>query len=204
MIVHYMAHVLDQLSEDQLDSEAVTRTLAGDRSAFDAVVHRYTGRIYSLTVRFLENISDAEEATQDIFLKAYRALPSFDTSRRFFTWLYSIALNHLRSMKRRRHSRRRIETVALSPEMLATLPAASEPGPEQELMAAEAQAMFEQALAKLRPLHRRVFVLRQVQGLSAGDTAAVLDVPENTVKTHLRRARSSLARMLAGDLENIE
>ena len=70
-MVHYMAHVLDQLSEDQLDSEAVTRTLAGDRSAFDAVVHRYTGRIYSLTVRFLENISDAEEATQDIFLKGH-------------------------------------------------------------------------------------------------------------------------------------
>ena len=90
-------------ADDETDLEAIRRVREGDGNAFSMIVSRYAPVFYSLAFRQIGRDQEAaSEAVQEIFLKAYRALPSFDVQRRFFPWLYTIALNHLRSLKRSR------------------------------------------------------------------------------------------------------
>ena len=181
------------LSTSDPDHEAVCAARSGDEAAFAILVRRHTRVIYTLALRTLGMELDAEDAVQEIFLKAYRGLDRFDSDRRFFPWLYSIAVNHLRSIRRRPAFRNRSETLPLSEELL---PAPDTLEPEQQAMAAATRDLVTIALGRLRPIQRRVFLLRQTQGLSTAETSELLNLPENTIKTHLRRAREKVAEAL--------
>ncbi len=175
---------------------AVQETLNGDTSAFRTVVDRYTPLLFSLSLRMLGGREDAEEAVQEIFLKVYSSLRSFKLEKRFLPWIYTIALNHLRSSFKKRSRRRRVETV-LPHEDLAALAGDREPdAPERRLFLAHAEAVAERALLRIRHEYRAVFVLRAMEGLSVAEIADIMGIPEGTVKTFFRRARQNLAAII--------
>jgi RNA polymerase sigma-70 factor (ECF subfamily) len=168
----------------------VDQALRGDRAAFGQLMHRYAGAVYNLTYRMLGNAEDAEDASQEIFLRAYTRLESFDRQRRFSTWLLSIGSNYcIDRLRRRRFSWLTLDDAAFA------LPSA-ERGPERTALDHERQAVVQAALQKLPEHYRMVTVLRYWSDLSYEEIAKVTGLPESTIKTRLHRARHMLAAAL--------
>jgi len=182
---------------DAQDLWAVQATLSGNPAAFEEIVKRYTPLLYSLAYRLLGHGEEAEDAVQEILEKAFRALPRFRISQRFFPWLYTIGLNHLRSLERRRKRRRRLKIVNAEPERVLEFAASEQGNPVRRSELKEGERLAQEALDMLRIEYREVFVLRQIQGLSVQEVAEVLMMPEGTVKTHLHRARKQMIDFLA-------
>jgi len=192
------------------DEELIQRVQAGNVRAFDEVVRRLTPPLFALAYRVLEDRHDAEEAVQDVFLKGFEQLHRYDPARPFFPWIYTIALNHVRSLRRRPVFRRRRDALPVDEEILAgstrrpgsfvadqATPESG--GPEDATLQAETARIIRGALASLRPIERQVFTLRQYEGLSTDATARVLRIRPNTVKTHLRRGRAKIIDSITGD-----
>lgn len=173
----------------------------GDRSEFARLVEAYSGFIYRLALKLLEDPQDAEDVLQETFIKAYRALPNFDGRSSLSTWLYRIATNEA-LMLMRRH---KVSTVSIEePDEYSE--EQQEPlqildwccAPEVELMSGEARRVLDQAIDTLPESLRVVFVLRDIEGLSTLETAEVLNLSETAVKTRLSRARLRLREQLTG------
>jgi RNA polymerase sigma-70 factor (ECF subfamily) len=178
------------------DLRDVQETLRGNPRAFNGIVERYTPLLYSLSYRMLGSPEDAEEAVQEIFLRVYRSLGRYRLSRRFHPWIYTIALNWIRSNLRRKRRRRRREPAL--PEFPAEEQAAGrEKDPAQLMEEKEGERVAQEAIDGLRPAYREVFVLRHIEALSIEEIAGILNKPPGTVKTHLHRARRELAQVLA-------
>ena len=183
-------------NKDAQDLWAVQATLNGDPTAFEAIVKRYTPLLYSLAYRLLGRDDEAEDAVQEILEKAFRSLPRFNISKRFFPWLYTIALNHLRSLQRRHRRWNRLKILSREPESLAESVVSLHRDPVTQSELREGERLAREALDTLRARQREVFVLRAVQGLSMQEVAEVLQIPEGTVKTHLHRARKQMIDFL--------
>jgi len=168
---------------------------AGNRDEYARLVETYYEMIYNLAFRMLNDPQDAEDILQETFLKAYRHLKGFDGRSSLSTWLYRIATNEALMYLRRR----RMETVSID-ESKETETGEQEPLqiidwcclPEEELVSAEAQAHLDEAVTRLSPNLRVVFVLRDIQGLSTREVGEVLNLTETAVKTRLSRARLQL------------
>ncbi len=160
----------------------------GDTAAFDQLVGAYQDRIYQVVYRITGNPEDAWDAAQDAFLKAFRSLPAFRGDAAFGTWLHRIAINAALDIVRRRPAQTHdaLETVAALP---------AESG-DREVERRELQRRIHRAIAGLPADQRAAVVLRDVQGLSYGEIAAVLKVPLGTVRSRLSRARESLRQAL--------
>jgi RNA polymerase sigma-70 factor, ECF subfamily len=172
---------------------------AGDSTAFECLVMPHWEALLRVTQRILRNREDAEDAVQTAFLDAFRNLNGFRGHSRFSSWLTRIAMNA--ALMRLRMSRRKKE---------ASLDEVTEAGeattkfhlvdtrmnPEQEYLSKEGQLLLEKGLKKLRPLYVEVLNLRDVQELSAKETARILELPVGTVKARLHRGRTKLARHL--------
>jgi RNA polymerase sigma-70 factor (ECF subfamily) len=184
------------LNTDHLDREDIDEVRSGNPQAFAGIVDRYTDQIFILALRSLGDQHNAEEAVQDVFLKAYRSLDSFDSDRRLHPWLYSIALNHLRSLQRRTARRHETNTIPLAEELVPVDPSIGASHPETQLLANSTRALVDYALLELSPIQRQAFILRHVRGLSTSDAATVMRIPENTLKTNVRRARKQLQKIL--------
>lgn len=177
---------------------------AGDRAEFARLVEAYSGVIFRLAQKMLDNPQDAEDVLQETFIKAYRHLPGFDGRSRVSTWLYRIATNEALMLIRRR------KQPALSID--DPYPSTGENGdnpeplqivdwcclPEEEFMSDEARAALNQAVEELSPALRVVFLLRDIEGLSTQEAADVLNISEAAVKTRLSRARLQLREKLTG------
>ena len=184
-------------SADAEDLLAVQRTLSGDNRAFHDIVERHTPVLYTLALRMLDNREEAEEAVQEIFFKAYRHLGRFQIHRRLHPWLYTVALNHLRSLLRKRRRRRNPSNVEWDVNTVADPSPAGALDPGAAAVLAEGERLAGAALGELKREYREVFVLRQIQGLSVREVAEILEIPEGTVKTNLHRARKRLIELLA-------
>src|SRR5262249_22883580 len=175
----------------------VDQALRGDRAAVGQLMHRDAGAVYNLTYRMLGNAEDAEEASQEIFLRAYTRLESFDRQPRFSTWLLSISSNYcIDRLRRRRCSWLTLEDAAFS------LPS-QERGPERAALDHEQQAAIQRALQKLPEHYRTVTVLRYWGDLSYEEIANVTGLPESTIKTRLHRARHMLAEALGPEEQTL-
>ena len=183
--------------KDAQDLWAVQATLNGNPAAFEAVVKRYTPLLYSLAYRLLGQDEESEDAVQEILEKALRSLPRFRISKRFFPWLYTIGLNHLRSIERRRRRRSRFKIPTAQPERMLESLASEQEDPVRRSELQEGEQLAQEALDTLRVEYREVFILRQIQGLSVQEVAEVLQMPEGTVKTHLYRARKQMVDFLS-------
>jgi RNA polymerase sigma-70 factor (ECF subfamily) len=175
------------------------RLRQGDRQEFARLVDTYSGPIYRLGLKMLQDTQDAEDVLQETFIKAFRHLPGFDGRSSLSTWLYRIATNEaLMMLRRRKHVTISIEDPQDSSDQ------DQEPlqiidwccMPEQELISAEARAAMDRAVDLLPDSLRTVFVLRDIEGLSTLETAEVLNLSEMAVKTRLSRARMRLREQL--------
>jgi RNA polymerase sigma-70 factor (ECF subfamily) len=191
--------------EQQRAAALVKRCIAGDAAAWEETVGVHHRRIYNLCYRFTGSGSDAEDLTQEVFIKIYRTLKSYDTAKgSFTTWITTLTRNllvdHYRS---RRHDR---VTDSLDEPMDASGGSASasnaqsvaDPGagPEVRMQQRDTQKMVQQALAKLSPELREAVILRDLQDMDYREIAGILSVPEGTVKSRINRGRTELARLL--------
>ena len=180
------------------DEEVVARVLGGETALFEILMRRHNERIYRAARAILRDDTEAEDVMQQAYVNAYTHLHQFDGRAQFSTWLTRIAVHE--ALARARH-RGRYESLEDSPvEMF--MPIHSGPDPERQAFARELATLIESAVDRLGDGYREVFMLRQVQGLTTSETAQVLDVSEDVVKTRLSRARATLQRDLldqAGD-----
>jgi RNA polymerase sigma-70 factor, ECF subfamily len=173
----------------------VVQALAGSESAFEQIVRRYQRPIIGLIARITGNRALAEDLAQETFVKAFRSLAAFDTTRRLSNWLFRIAHNTaLDALRRSRPPPASINATGIPSAAGLNEPAAP-PGPDpverQELGRA-----LEAALAQLRPDQRAAIVLRYENGLSFDEIGSLLGIPEVTARSHVHRARKELARLL--------
>lgn len=171
------------------DELVVARVLAGDRDAFEVLMRRHNQRLFRAARAVLRDDAEAEDVVQDAWVRAYAHLRRFAGRSSLATWLTRIAVHEALARRRRRGRH-----VPLA-DHAATLTAATR-SPEDAAGARQVVAALEAAVDALPLPYRTAFVLRDVQGLDTGETAACLDVPEATVKTRLHRARSLLRRRL--------
>lgn len=187
------------------DLRAVERTLAGDREAFGELVERWQGRIHGAIVRMIRDRELARDLTQDTFLRAYQKLGGFKGGAAFGTWLYSIALNVVRSEIRRRSALKNRPPLSLD-ALGGTEDGAEYDPPDDGPTAVERLITQEQceallaAVAELDADQREVIVLREFQGLGYEQIAEAVGVPIGTVRSRLFRARNELRRRLVDEV----
>ena len=192
------------MSEREIDQELVTRVQQGDKKAFDLLVLKYQLRVSKLVSRFLRNQSDVPDVVQDAFIKAYRALPNFRGESAFYTWLYRIAINtaknHLVAQARKSPANsidaQEAEDYGASEWLKEYV------SPEREALATELNAVIHQAMADLPPDLREAITLREIEGLSYEDIAAVMDCPIGTVRSRIFRAREAIDNKLEPMLDD--
>ena len=164
----------------------VEACLSGDPAAFGALVDSYEGKLYNVALQITRSRDDAMDVTQTAFVKAFEKLHTFDPSRRFFSWIYRIAINEALNQTRRRSPTTSIELEALlGPD-----------DPEQASSDREISGLLHQAVGELSPDHRTVVVLKHLQGLSYREIAEILGISENRVKSRLFSARQKLRALL--------
>lgn len=180
------------MQQERLSDEAlVLKAKRGDTSAFDLLIERHYKRIYKLAFQMLGNSEDAADATQETFVKAFEQIRHFRGDSSFSTWLHRIAINTCRDMARRN---RTVAFSQLQPENEhsdfdpATL---TEPNPNEILEERERAEMVWLALRQLSEEARQILVLCDMQGFSYAEVAAILNLPEGTVKSRLHRARNA-------------
>ena len=195
----------DQQAEQEALGRIVRQCIAGDQQAWQQLVSSQHRRIYSICYRFTGSSSDAEDLTQDVFLKLYRNLSSFDVQKgNFNTWLTTLARNLLVDHFRRTRLERASDSLDASisdddggngPTLASRL---ADPRPSQEAHASglEPKARIQQALAQLSPELREAVVFRDLEDMDYKEIAQVLRIPEGTVKSRISRGRGELARLL--------
>jgi len=172
----------------------VERCLAGDQAAWDQIVRQHWRKVFNLAYKFVGRHDEAEDLTQDIFLKIFKALHTFDRRANFQTWLISISRNlcidHYRSVRKER------ETMARDVDASQLAPVSRERGPHSQLEQTDLKNLVKLALAELPPALRQAVVLRDLQEFSYQEIADQLGLPEGTVKSRINRGRLELARQL--------
>src|SRR4051812_38895472 len=162
----------------------------GDEKAFEALVRRYRKRIYALALHMTRSASEADDITQEVFLKAYRALPQFEGRSQFFTWVYRMTVN--RSLNAKRDRARRGEDTLDDPrlELAVAVDARANPGRETELR--QTYARLPSALDQLPIEMRTSVILVSLQGMSHGEVAIIQKVSEGTIAWRMHEARRRL------------
>jgi len=178
------------------DAELVRRCLRGDASAWENIVRTHTRRIYNLCYRFTANRQEAQDLTQEVFLRVFRTLKSFSSEYGTLTvWLHRVTRNLLIDHYRATHRDRL--TVSLEDELSRIEQKESAaPQPDHTAALRELSITIQQALARLSPELREAVILRDLQGLEYREIAEVLDIPEGTVKSRINRGRAELGRIL--------
>ncbi len=176
------------------DQLLVERAQGGDRGAFDLLVLKYQQKIVKLVMRFVRDPTDALDVSQEAFIKAYRALPSFRGDSAFYTWLYRIAINaaknHLAAVKRRPPEQ---ELDSQDPDYYAgDARLRDEESPEGLVMQEQLRQTIARAIAGLPDELRTAIVLREIEGLSYEEIAQAMDCPVGTVRSRIFRAREAI------------
>ncbi len=158
-------------------------------------MRRHTRRVYNLCYRFTGNAAAAEDLSQDVFLRVYRTLGSYEpTYGAFATWLTSVTRNLLVDHYRRTRRDRLTDSIDEAPQVEEAQ--STERTPQQHAEARELSAQVQTGLEKLSPELREAVILRDLQGMEYGEIRKVLQVPEGTVKSRINRGRIELARIL--------
>lgn len=178
----------------------IARASSGDEDAFAELVMAYSERVMAALRRFGLTAAEVEEVTQEVFLRAWRGLPSFEQRARFSTWLYRIAFNEAqRLLARRRATLPAAHEVPTdtTEDPLARVPDAPDQAPEAHVLDREFESILHQALAELPAGCRAAVVLRDLEGLSTQEAAEVVGVHQTTFKSRLHRGRRQLRALLA-------
>jgi RNA polymerase sigma-70 factor (ECF subfamily) len=181
----------------------VRRCIAGDAAAWEEIVQRYHRRIYNICYRFTGTGNDADDLTQEVFIKMYRTLNTYDVERgAFMTWVTTVTRNLLVDHFRKTRQDRVTDSLdTTSSDHEDTLPLGDRipdrgPTPDTKVQSREAKEAVHEALQKLSPELREAVILRDLQDFDYREIATVLKVPEGTVKSRINRGRAELARLL--------
>jgi len=191
------------LEDAQVAALLVRRCVAGDAVAWDEIVQRYHRRIYNICYRFAGSADDAQDLTQEVFIRMYRTLNSYDVGRgAFMTWGTTLTRNllvdHFRKTKHDRLTDSLDTTASDNPEAMTLSDRIPDegPAPDSGVQSRETRDAVHQALQKLSPELREAVILRDLQDMDYREIATVLKVPEGTVKSRINRGRAELARLL--------
>lgn len=176
------------------DEEIVRKVRAGEVDLFEVLMRRYNQRVYRVARAALADDAEAEDVTQEAWVRAFQHLDQFAERARFSTWLIRIALYEAWARTRRARRFEPIEAETTDGRVAPMSEMAKTPDPENAALAREMQTVLERAVESLPEIYRCVFVLRNIEGLSTTETAECLDLTEEAVKTRLHRARSLLKR----------
>jgi len=185
-----------------LDSDyaIVERCLSGDSAAWEDLVRAHTRRVYGLCYRFTGKDSEAQDLTQEVFLRVFRALNSFRANEgSFATWLARLTRNLLIDHYRRTRNERvtdSMEEQLPGVEIRSEGPTSIAARPDSALAGREASELLQSALGKLSPELRETIILRDLQEMEYREIADILSIPEGTVKSRLNRGRAELGRLL--------
>lgn len=195
------------LDDSDEDFRLVALAQQGDMTAYDALVTRHRGRIYAMIRNMIHQEADAWDISQDVFIKAWNALPRFEAKARFSTWIYRIAHNAVYDWVRKRkiQSAGELNDEIFTREKIDsgsfTTPAGGE-SPDDTMAMGELRLKIEAALAKLSSDHREVVLLKDVQGLSYKEIADAMSCSLGTVMSRLYYARQKLQALLKDEYES--
>jgi RNA polymerase sigma-70 factor, ECF subfamily len=194
----------NRLEENALTAALVRRCIAGDAGAWEDLVRQQNRRIYNICYRFTGSSSDSEDLTQEVFIRLYRTMGSYEPEKgSFTTWLTTLTRNMLVDHFRRTRQERMTDSIDAAPIADEDAPTLSEriedaaPSPDARLASKETQKMVQQALQRVSPDLREAVILRDLQDMDYKDIALTLRVPEGTVKSRINRGRAELARLLS-------
>ena len=182
------------LAQSATTDQLIEACLRGDQPAWDAIVHRYWRKAFNVAYKFVGKHHEAEDLTQEIFLKVFRALATFDRRANFQTWLISISRNlcidHYRSVRKER------ETIDRGIDAAQLSPSAKGPDPLVQLQRVDRRQLLRRAMLELPLPLREAVLLRDIQEFPYHDIAERLRLPEGTVKSRINRGRRELARQI--------
>jgi RNA polymerase sigma-70 factor, ECF subfamily len=187
------------MSDREIDQQLVERAQRGEKHAFELLVSKYQRKLARLLSRFIRDPTEVEDVTQEAFIKAYRALPTFRGDSAFYTWLYRIGINtaknYLVAMGRRAPTTTEIDSEEAEGfedgEHLRDLNT-----PENEMMSRQVAETVNQTLEELPEELRTAITLREIEGLSYEDIANIMNCPIGTVRSRIFRAREAIAERL--------
>jgi RNA polymerase sigma factor (sigma-70 family) len=195
-----MTPAVSHYGSDTMESQLVSLAQTGDREAFSRLVTLYSRRIYRLAYSFLHNVDDAADVVQEVFLRAYRSLSRFDTSRAFYPWLHRITRNLC--LNRRALKANREGSLPVDDPPPPVVPGARVWGdPVASTLANEDVASLRSAIDRLPEMHRNILILKHFQECSYAEMAELLDIPVGTVMSRLHNARQKL-KILLEEAEN--
>lgn len=191
------------MDDNQAVNALVRRCVSGDAAAWQEIVQQYHRRIYNICYRFSGSADDAADLSQEVFIKMYRTLSTYDTTRAsFMTWVTTVTRNLLVDHFRKGKYDRVTDSLDATPGnqedglTLAEQLEDKSASPETKLRSQETQKLVHEALKRLSPELREAVILRDLQDMDYKDIAKVLNVPEGTVKSRINRGRTELARLL--------
>ena len=191
------------MDEAQVVGLLVRRCIAGDSAAWEDIVQRYHRRIYNICYRFAGTSDDAQDLTQEVFIKMYRTLNSYDVSKgAFMTWVTTVTRNllvdHFRKTKQDRMTDSLDSTSSEHEDAQPLGAQIADPArpADAHVQSRETREAVHQALQKLSPELREAVILRDLQDMDYKEIAGALKVPEGTVKSRINRGRAELARLL--------
>ncbi len=186
------------MTAKRADAILVERVQKGDNAAFDVLVRKYQHKILKLVMRYIRDPSEAEDVTQEAFLKAYRALPKFRGDSAFYTWIYRIAINtaknYLVAAKRRPLDYNLDLQNPEQYEMQARLKDIETP--ERMMLTEEIRTTVNRAIERLPEDLRTAIILREIEGMSYEEIAQAMECPVGTVRSRIFRAREAIDKRL--------
>jgi len=188
------ANELPAAAETDSNGDLVRRCLEGDPAAWDTLVREYWKRVFNIAYKFVARVDEAEDLTQEIFVKLFKALATYDRRASFETWLTRVSRNLCIDHYRRRRREEETFTHELDPDAIQLDELVSRP--DATLEQRDEIAMVRQALARVSPTYREPLALRDIHELSYEQIAQRLQLPEGTVKSRINRGRRELARHL--------
>ena len=185
------------LTDHSLDHSLVSRCLGGDEAAWEELVRQHTRQVYGLCFRFTNSGQEAQDLTQEVFLRVFKTLKTFRSAEGSFgTWLARVTRNLLIDHYRRTRQERITDSIEEQLPMLEEVGSAAAARPDQAVAGKEASAILQATLQKLSPDLREAVILRDLQEMEYREIAEVLNIPEGTVKSRINRGRAELARLL--------
>jgi RNA polymerase sigma-70 factor (ECF subfamily) len=173
----------------EIARDIIEQAALGDIGAFEEVYKTFSSTVYTLALGVTKNRQDAQEVTQDVFIKIFRSLKSFKFGSSLGTWIYRVAVNTALNMYRARSRRASAMTYI---EDAGDIPDASGKSPDEAVVLKDSEARAAKLLKGLSPEHRACIMMREIEGLDYKEMSKALGVPLNTVRSRLKRARQAL------------
>ncbi|OEH92611.1 RNA polymerase sigma factor SigW [Bacillus solimangrovi] len=183
---------------ESIVKKRIEQVKKGDQDAFAEIVELYKDKVYQLCYRMLGNAHEAEDIAQEAFIRAYVNINSYDTNRKFSTWLFRIATNLSIDRIRKKKPDYFLDQEIAGSEGLTLYSQIADKGPlpEEDVESLELQEWIQNEISALPPKYRAAIVLKYIEELSLKEISQVLDLPINTVKTRIHRGREALRKRL--------